>query len=280
MTTPITIESCARWCKRVAMLGAAILLTAAASTAVPQAASAGPAVEVEGTEFKVTLADGRVLRSSALVGTVLMLRSGLEVRIEAVERDHDHRGRPIWLHTLAARHADGTSTNLCLVGPDGRRAGFPVPGRALADGTLAEGRPGDFEISCTAGALAKCVRFGYRPWEIGPDGRPLRGLFNACIHMVRGDYGGDGRATTRDGTTIDVYDAWRIQTPDMDDAHDFEAGWGPEGAVCVRHPRIKEHVSLDDLERAYPRLQGLTGAVCTEELARAHGARLFNRSRP
>ena len=98
--------------------------------------------------------------------------------------------------------------------------------------------------------------------------------------MVRADYGGEGHGTTRDGTVIDLYDAWRIQTPDMNDEHDFEAAWAPDGAVCVRHARIKENVSLDELERQYPRLQGRTGSVCTEEFARSHGALLFNRSRP
>ena len=62
--------------------------------------------------------------------------------------------------------------------------------------------------------------------------------------------------------------------------YDFEAGWGPEGAVCVRHVRVKDNVSLAELERLHPRLKGRTGAVCTEDFARAHGALLFNRSQP
>jgi hypothetical protein len=167
-----------------------------------------------------------------------------------------------------------------MPGADGRRAGFPVPGRAVGDGTVMAAGPGVFELTCTAGAQAKCVRFGYRPWASAPDGRPMRDLYNTCIRMVRADYGGDGRATTRDGTVIDLYDVWRIQSPDRREDHDFEAGWAPDGAVCVRHPRIAEHVSLDELERTYPRLRGRTGAVCTEDFARAHGAVLFNRSRP
>jgi hypothetical protein len=98
--------------------------------------------------------------------------------------------------------------------------------------------------------------------------------------MVRADYGGDGHGTTRDGMPIDVYDAWKIQTPDLQEGHDFEAGWGPEGAVCVRHVRVAETVSLEELERLHPRLKGRTGAICTEDFARAHGALLFNRSQP
>src|SRR5262249_33548919 len=124
------------------------------------------------------------------------------------------------------------------------------------------------------------IRFGYRPWEAGADGRSQRDLYNACIRMVRADYGGQGDGTTRNGTLIDIYDALGIQQPDMDDEDEFEAGWDLYGAVCVRHARIKENVSLEQLERQSPRLRGRTGAVCTEEFARAHGAQLFNRSRP
>jgi hypothetical protein len=245
-----------------------------------QLARGAASVEVDGTQFKVTLPNGRVLRSPELVGAVLDLRSGLRVRIDAVEEDRDSRGGPLWLHTLSMRHADGTWANFCNLGPDGRRAGFPVPGRATAHGTVAEAEPGVFELTCTGGAQAKCVRFGYRPWETGPDGRPMRVLYNACVRMVRADYGGDGHGTTRDGMLIDIYDAWKIQTADLQEGQDFEAGWSPEGAVCVRHVRVKENVSLQELERLHPRVKGRTGAVCTEDFARAHGALLFNRSQP
>jgi hypothetical protein len=44
---------------------------------------------------------------------------------------------------------------------------------------------------------------------------------------------------------------WKIQLPDRRDEHDFEAGWDPHGAVCVRHVRVRENVSLDELERRH-----------------------------
>ena len=37
----------------------------------------------------------------------------------------------------------------------------------------------------------KCVRSGYRPWDEQPGGAPLRALHQACIHMMRADYGGE-----------------------------------------------------------------------------------------
>ena len=87
--------------------------------------------------------------------------------------------------------------------------------------------PGKFELSCTAGVRAKCVRFGYLPWrDYG-----TRQLFNACIRMMRADYCGDGQATTRDGTLIDIYDDLGMQKLDEISACAFEAGWTADGAV-------------------------------------------------
>jgi len=47
----------------------------------------------------------------------------------------------------------------------------------------------------------------------------------------------------------------------------------------VRHVRVKENTTLQALEANYPRLAGRTGAICTEDFARANGAILFNRSK-
>ena len=98
--------------------------------------------------------------------------------------------------------------------------------------------------------------------------------------MMRGDYGGSGEPFTQNGMSIDLYDPQEIQTPDMLGRQAFEAGWTPEGAVCVHHARVKENVTLAQLEARFPRLEGRTGAICTEEFARSLGAILFNRSTP
>ena len=97
--------------------------------------------------------------------------------------------------------------------------------------------------------------------------------------MVRADYAGDGKGTTRDGQPIDLYDRFDIQRSDEDPAFEFEAGWSREGAVCVRHVRVRDNVTLDALEQLSS-LRGRTGAICTEAFARAHGAVIFNRSPP
>ena len=124
------------------------------------------------------------------------------------------------------------------------------------------------------------MRFGYYPWAQAPDGRPMRDVYNACVRMVRADYCGAGTATTRDGMLIDVYDDSGIQKPDDSPNTEFEAGWTAGGAVCVRRVRVKENISLDSLVAACPRLKDRVGAMCTEDKARALGARLFNLSKP
>jgi hypothetical protein len=239
-------------------------------------------VEVQATEFKVTLTDGRVLRSKDLVGARLVIAMGgqaLRVRIDGVEPDPDAANGEVWLHTFSAELADGTWQNVCDPGPDGRRQGFPVAGRPRADGMLEPAEPGVFELACTSGALGKCIRFGYRPWAFA-QGLELREVYNACIRMVRADYCGNGTPTTKDGQSIDIYDDHRIQKPENDPAMDFEAGWSADGAVCVRHVRVKENVSLESLVATCPRLKDRVGPTCSEETARRLGARLFNRSRP
>jgi hypothetical protein len=265
------------------------ILTAALSFSASAHAAELRSLDVVGTHFKATLSDGRVLDSTQLVGATLTVANGsatVKIRIDAVEPDPLLESFPdvardaVLLHSFSVQGADGEWKNMCEAGPDGRRQGFPIPGRAKGDGTILPAEPGVFELTCTGGAQGKCVRFGYRPWEKQNDGSSMWRLYNTCIRMVRADYSGDGKGTTRNGQPIDLYDDLGIQKPGNHPAHAFEAGWGPDGAVCVRHVRVKENVSLAVLEETVPRLKGRTGAICTETYAREHGATLFNRSPP
>ena len=52
--------------------------------------------------------------------------------------------------------------------------------------------PGRILITCTGGAKGKCIRFGYQPWRTLPDGTSLDPYYQACVRLVRADYGGDG----------------------------------------------------------------------------------------
>jgi hypothetical protein len=249
-----------------------IVLFMLASISIPlMAQPAVSSIAVEGTEIVVGLPDGRSLRSRDLVGTVLHVRFQGEpavARITAVERDPADKSGTIWLHSFEVRQPDGTWANLCTAGPDGRRQGFPLQG-------MTQG----LEFACTSGAIGKCARFGYRPWANGLDGQSLRPQHQACVRMVRADYGGSEEPWTKDGMLIDVFDQEGIQVADEAPDLVFEAGWSPEGAVCVHHVRVTENTTLAALEEKYPRLRGRTGAICTLEFAREQGAVVFNRSK-
>jgi hypothetical protein len=139
---------------------------------------------------------------------------------------------------------------------------------------------GRLSIACTGGAEAKCVRFGYKPWGQSPDGTPLADAYNACVRLIRADYAGDGKGTTRNGQPIDIYDSFGLQPPGNDPSYQFEAGFTADGAVCVRHVRVKENATLSGVEASAPRLAGRVGDICDEAFARKAGAILFVRSPP
>jgi hypothetical protein len=258
--------------RQAPLFARSIELALALAIVVPSTSAAQTGLLAVGTEFVLTTPAGRTLRSADLVGAKLNLAFDgrqVELTIRSVVEDGQSVGGRVLLHHIVVTNEAGGHVDLCAPDADGRSLGFPLP-----DGH------GGFDITCTSGAIGKCIRWGYRPWEERPGGPKLTALHQACVHMARADYGGDGRATTRDGVRIDLYDDFGIETPGDDPSLGFEAGWTEQGAVCVNHPRIAENVTLTEIEARWPRLAGKTGAICTEAFARAHGALLFNRSAP
>jgi hypothetical protein len=224
--------------------------------------------------------DGRVLTSPDLIGAVLDAADEegrtITVRIDAVTRDPSDLDGDIWLHRFSVPDATpGGWREFCSPGPDGTIAGFPLAGVWTSDGRH-EHTSSSLTITCTSGAIGKCVRLGYRPWrEVG--GESLWDYHQACVRAIRADYGGDGVGHTRNGTLVDIFDRLRIQPPEPDPRGatlEFEAAWGPDAAVCVRRTRIPELMSLAELAERYPRLAGKIGPHCSE----AFGALIWNRS--
>ena len=244
--------------------------------ATAPAGDSAPGLTVAGTEFRLTLADGRVLRSAELRGAILKIGDDgavTQVRIDAVEPDPTDKSAEVLLHMLSVYdEAANQWVPLCEVDPAGKRFGFPYP--LDADGA-------QFALTCTAGAEGKCIRMGYRPWKTARDGTPLHDHFRACIHMLRADYCGDDRPATRDGTTVDVYDGLDLQNPTRDPAFHFEAAWGAEGAVCVAHTRLPDVLTLEELHRRCPRIATApSGSRCTYEAMRNDPrALIFNSSK-
>ena len=254
-------------------LGTSALCLLVLAGAVPSAAVAqAQGLTADGTEFVLTLEGTRVLRSADLVGATLMVDAGtkqLAVIIESIEEDPTSVGGRVLLHHFVIRNEDGTRSEFCTPDGAGETLGFPVPDDN-----------GGFELTCTSGAIGKCVRWGYRFWEEKAGGPPLRALHRACIHMTRADYGGDGSTFTRDGTTIFMCDRFGVHPCRENAPLQFEAAWGVDGAVCVVRPRIAEITTIEALAEKYPRLASHLGPdACREDNAiRDPAALLFNRS--
>jgi hypothetical protein len=235
-------------------------------------------VEVEGTAFRVTLSDGRVVPQEQLPGTILAIGNGTgrqrRIRIDGVERDAKDPAGEVVLYTLSEQDsATGDWHNLCLPDPDGRRLDFPLAGAFTSDGRY-EAASGRILLTCTGGAEGKCVRFGYKPWGFGPNNISLAPYYQACVRLVRADYCGDGIGHTRDGTPIDIFDTIGIQVDEPAPGMTFEAAWRADGAVCVRHTRLPDVLDSAALAANCPRLANSIGETCNE----AAPALLYNRS--
>jgi len=235
-------------------------------------------VEVERAAFRVTLSDGRIVPQNQLPGTILALGDGTgrqrRIRIDGVERDRQDAAGEVVLYMLSEQDPEsGEWRNLCLPDPDGRRLGFPLAGAFTADGRY-EAAPGRILLTCTGGAEGKCVRFGYKPWGFGPNNVSLAPYYQACVRLVRADYCGDGIGHTRDGTSIDIFDAIGIQRDETTPGMTFEAAWRAEGAVCVRHTRLPDVLDSATLAAYCPRLAHAIGETCEE----AAPTLLYNRS--
>jgi hypothetical protein len=256
----------------------ALVLATPAALAAAELRAETPRLRVEGTELVLAGADGVERRSADLVGAEIELPGGLHKRVDEVRRETAPDGAEVFLHRLVARAPDGQWRSACTPGPDGTELALMLPGGFADDGRFVPD-PRLLSLSCTSGARAKCVRFGYAPTGAGdPDARRER--YDACIRMVRADYCGDGRAHTVDGTTIDVYDHDGIQRSEGGADFRFEAGWTAAGAVCVGHTRIAAQGDVDALLAECPRLrEAANGPACTEQAATRAGAVLFNRSR-
>jgi hypothetical protein len=236
---------------------------------------------VDGTAFRIVRGD-RVLPQGELVGARLTVKDAngvrLVVRIDEERPDPVDPAEEIHLYKLSIQDGQtGEWRNMCQPDPDGVAMSFPIQGTWTSDGRHLHDQ--SFSVTCTSGAIGKCVRFGYKPWKVGPNGEPLWDYHQACVRMVRADYCGDGTSWTRDGMPIDVYDRLGIQVPDRSQNMQFEAAWGRDGAVCVSHPRVSERITLDDLlKRCQHRLQ-LSPTSCTDaEVAHRSDVLISNES--
>lgn len=171
---------------------------------------------------------GAPLAGAALVGTTWTgnVSDGTTVALRIDEAAAGSGANAdLWSYRISASY-DGTWRPLCA------DAGFADSVRGswnLAEGVTGggayHGATSEFTIACRGSAIAKCVELGYKPWA----GHNTE--LASCVRALRGDYCGDGKPLTVDGTLVNIYDQGGIAPDSV--AWNPEAEWTPDGARCV-----------------------------------------------
>jgi len=196
-------------------------------------------LHVEGAELVAAGRSGTV-RGTALVGATVAMADDqgapATARIADIERDPADPTGASYLYTLVYLDPKtGAEVSACLPDPSGAAKALPLSGRWDATGAHVE-VGATISLGCTSGVLAKCVRWGYRPWET-VKGTSLADYHQACTRMARADYCGDGHSYTQDGTMIDIYDRLPVLSRDPTLLSLFESTWTPDGAYCIARER-------------------------------------------
>ena len=179
----------------------------------------------------------------------------LEFRIADIDSEDDKydptNSGHTFLYTLEQRNPDnGAWQAACPADLDGRHVAIPVGAIWNEHGDRVESTS-LFTFACTSGVIAKCYRWGYRPWLNGY-GDSMVAMHQTCTRLARADYCGNGMPGTKDGTKINVWD--RLSSPGPIQKHGgptilglplplpppgmlFEAGWNTDGAVCLSTAR-------------------------------------------
>jgi hypothetical protein len=205
--------------------------------------------------------DQATLRGVALVGAHLYAQVGdtevdppvtrfVEYRITEITGE-DPKYDPTdtgstFLYTLE-QNVDSTGSwqPACGADLDGRSVAIPVAATWNTRGDRVESSS-LFTFGCTTGVIAKCYRWGYRPWLTG-DG-DLAAMHWACTRLARADYCGDGVPHTQDGTWINLWDDLPAPGPIQQhgartpEGMHFEAAWNTDGAVCLSRTRWKDEM--------------------------------------
>lgn len=164
-----------------------------------------------------------------------------------------------FLYRLQIRSTSGTYTDLCTTGADpavGWAWTVPLEG-SFSKAGVREESTSIFTLACDPGVLAKCYRWGYKPWLDGANPGAVTRAHWACTRMARADYCGSGSSFTQDGTLIQPWDALTpniIPAPTQGSGPagmQFEAGWNTSGPACLSHWRWK-HLQAGCVELQAP----------------------------
>jgi hypothetical protein len=201
-----------------------------------------------------------------------------------------------FLYTLQQRNPDnGTWQAACPEDPDGRQVAIPLAATWNEHGDRVESST-LFTFACTTGVIAKCYRWGYRPWLNGYNDSMVA-MHQTCTRLARADYCGNGQPGTHEGTKINVWDRLSphpiqehgvkllgIPVPLPPPGMLFEAGWNTDGAVCLSTARWLLEDGIGVIRVCPNKLVPpglLLPTVCdtiTSVFAFDPGARMFNES--
>ena len=149
-------------------------------------------------------------------------------------------------------------------------------------------------LACTNAAIGKCALWGYHPWDTHreyPGATPspapsdcvgenaslckeqsLADWHQACTRMVRADYCGNGTPHTRNGTHINVWDNFDIQTHGSPGPeYLMEAEWTQSGAKCIQRTRWVNAAGtgmlpdLNDIQTNCPERLYTNDTLCSED---------------
>ncbi|CAM3071910.1 hypothetical protein G4177_06675 [Corallococcus sp. ZKHCc1 1396] len=193
--------------------------------------------------------------------------------------------------------------NICNANPNpGGAEALVVPVRGLYDdfGNRTESTTA-FTLACDHAVIAKCYRWGYKPWLDGAQAGPTTEAHWSCTRMARADYCGAGMSYTKDGTPIRLWDGMTppINPPPANPIPQmsmwFEAGWKTDGAACLSHWRWRTLEASTCINLSWPKydangnvindckvvgnIEGCA-AICdtAEEARHLYGAKVFNES--
>jgi len=149
--------------------------------------------------------------------------------------------------------------------PEGHRA-VAVAGTYEPTGAYSTSDLTKLTFACTSGTIAKCTRWGYRPFgtasktcdAIGCTATDntqyaLRDYHQTCVRAARADYCASNRSYTKAGTIIDIFDVADAQKPGFRFVHPTfkvmatdvtafvtESTFDPQSATVIDHVRYQE----------------------------------------
>jgi hypothetical protein len=236
------------------------------------------------------LAEARDIKVTPPVHAVIEFKV-TAIMPESEKWDQKHTGHT-FLYSLEQLDADtGEWQQACPADEDGRRVAIPLSAIWDEHGDRIESSS-LFTFGCTTGVIAKCYRWGYRPWVTGYG--DLVPVHQTCTRVARADYCGVGDTSTHENTPINLWD--NLPSPGPIQTHGgilglpplgyiFEAGWNTGGAVCLSKSRwlLTDTRLLVDIcpDRLIP--PGLLGETVCNTVAQVLGfgpdARMFDEAR-